>query len=164
MSSLCPSDALALRLSQACLPAVLVALQAVAVPAQAQAPHGAAPSAPSAVRHMPDASTQRSMERLRDLLGPQRPAIEQQKLTGSDYRNLADQVDGLLNELAQSAGPQPSAPRKAFLSTVERELRWAIDTMRRSSKVDAQRAGALAMLQSLRNYGVFFDHPGWVWP
>jgi hypothetical protein len=36
--------------------------------------------------------------------------------------------------------------------------------MRRSSKVDVQRSGALAMFQALRNYGVFFDHPGWAWP
>jgi hypothetical protein len=164
MSSPFSSAALAPRLSRVGLPVVLVALLALAGSA-VSASAAARPAAQvAAVRHTPDAPTQQTMERLRDLLAQQRPAVEQQKLTGTDYRTLADQVDGLLNELAQSAGPQPGAPRKAFLSIVERDLRWAIDTMRRSSKVDVQRSGALAMFQALRNYGVFFDHPGWAWP
>lgn len=176
MSSHTPFAAAALWSRRVRLPAVLLALQAAALPVLAQ--QGAAPGAPAvaasaaprsagkaaAVRHTPDAPTQRTMERLRELLGPLRPAIEQQKLTGADCRALAGKVEGLLNELAQSAGQPPSAPRKAFVATVERDLRWAIETMRQSPRVEAQRTGALAMVQSLRNYGSYFDHPGWAWP
>jgi len=33
--------------------------------------------------------------------------------------------------------------------------------MRASPKIQAQRAGAFGVLQSLRNYGQYFQHSGW---
>jgi hypothetical protein len=34
----------------------------------------------------------------------------------------------------------------------------------RTNKPEVQKAGLLALNQALRNYGTYFDHPGWVAP
>ncbi|BDI06878.1 hypothetical protein [Sphaerotilus microaerophilus] len=178
MSPHLPCVSTAARLRRAALAVALLALQTtLSAPAQAQGPaqaqppaaSGASAAAPGAAkaspaRRSPDAATQQTMQRLRELLARQREAVEQQKLASADYRTLADQVDAQLDELAKSAGKPPSAQRKAFNAIVERDLRWATDTMRRSPKPEAQRTGALAAFQAMRNYGNFFDHPGWTWP
>lgn len=150
------------------------ALCAVPASARSNEPAPAAPSAPSAapshravVRHVPDAATRQAMDEIRALLAPQRPGIEARRLAPADYQALATQVNRRL-DAAASAGSGASAAtspqRRFFASSIERDLRWATDTMLRSPKVEVQHSAALAMFHTLRNYGTYFDHPGWTWP
>lgn len=172
MSLHSPCASTAVRLRRFGLAAAVLALHAAgSAPVQAQPQAASSAAVPatavtqsSGARRAPDAATQQTMLRLRELLARQREAVEQQKLASADYRTLADQVESQLDELAKSAGKPPSAQRKAFNAIVERDLRWATDTMRRSPKPEAQRTGALGAFQAMRNYGTFFDHPGWTWP
>jgi hypothetical protein len=49
----------------------------------------------------------------------------------------------------------------AFHTIVLADLSQSAELMRTSPKLKVQRAGALGVLQALRNYGEYFQHPGW---
>jgi hypothetical protein len=57
--------------------------------------------------------------------------------------------------------PQPKEVDAASYSIVMADLIHGAELMRSSPKIQVQRAGALGVQQSLRNYGKYFQHSGW---
>lgn len=97
-----------------------------------------------------------AMESIADLLDQQRAAIDGGKLAGQAYKEISTQVASQLAP-TQNSKLAPKA-EKAWLA-IQADMKHGLELMR-GEKPELQRAGALALIQAVRNYGKHFDHPG----
>ena len=107
-----------------------------------------------------DAVLQRGMDAIRQAMTARQAGIRDDRLSASDYQQLAAIVDKNLAAIAKNSklGKEADA---AFHKIVLPDLTLTTEMMRSSPKPAMQRVGALGVLQSLRNYGEYFRHPGW---
>lgn len=122
--------------------------------------HGAAPVLKQGQKWATDEVLRQGMDKIRQAMIANREAIEKDRLNAQDYRRLADTVDKEVANIVKNCRLSKEADA-AFHSTVLADLIQSTEWMQTSTKVQAQRAGALGVLQSLRNYGEYFQHPGW---
>lgn len=122
--------------------------------------HGAAPVLKQGQKWATDEVLRQGMDKIRQAMIANREAIEKDRLNAQDYRRLAEAVDKEVANIVKNCRLSKEADA-AFHSTVLADLIQSTEWMRTSTKVQAQRAGALGVSQSLRNYGEYFQHPGW---
>lgn len=108
-----------------------------------------------------DEATRRTMQSIRQTLTAKQSGIDTHQLKAEDYRQLAQAIEGALADLANS-NTQSKDAAKAFHLVVQIDLSHSLELMRSASTLELQRVGALGVRQALRNYGEYFQHPGWV--
>jgi len=107
-----------------------------------------------------DAVVRQGMENIRQVMLAQQTRISKAELNTQDYRQLAETIEQHLALLMQNRKISKGA-EKAFHLVVMVDLTQNLNLMRTGATVPLQRVGALGVLQSLRLYGEFFQHPGW---
>ena len=100
------------------------------------------------------------MDTIRQAVSVSQGDIIQGKLNSQDYLAIADVVDRNVTDMVKKCKLSPDAD-KAFHIVVLVDLKGSVEFMRVSRNVQTQRVGALAVLQTLRNYGKYFQHNGW---
>ncbi|MGE5452384.1 MAG: hypothetical protein ACM3VZ_11155 [Acidobacteriota bacterium] len=100
------------------------------------------------------------MEGIRQAMLARRAEIDEDKLSGEDYRHLADVLDQNTTRIVQNCKLSKDTDR-AFHAIVLADLMRDTALMRTSPKKQIQRISALGVLQTLRHYGENFQHPGW---
>ena len=83
------------------------------------------------------------------------------KFSRSAYRELARLTEERIDFIVKNCTLEPQADQT--LHYILHDLREAI-AMMRIDKLEIQRSGALAAEQSLRQYALRFEHPGWPGP
>ena len=122
--------------------------------------HRAAPALKQGQKWATDESLRGGMNNIRQTMIANREAIEQERLSTQDYQRLAEAVGKETADIVKNSTLSKEADA-AFHAIVLTDLTQSTELMRASPKVQAQRVGALGVLQSLRNYGEYFQHPGW---
>lgn len=107
-----------------------------------------------------DAALRQGMDNIRQAMTSSQKAIDQERLGAQDYQRLAEVVDKNVADIVKNCKLTKEADA-AFHTVVLADLTSSSQLMRTSPKIQAKRAGALGVLQSLRNYGEYFQHPGW---
>ncbi len=122
--------------------------------------HAAAPALKPGQKWATDDTLRRGMESIRQTMGPRQDAIAKGRLGSKDYQQLGAAVHKSIVEVVSQC-KLPKDADSALHSIVLGDLVQGADLMQKSPKVDAQRAAAMGVLQALRNYGEYFQHPGW---
>ena len=154
-----------------CLPALPPALRRLALLLSltlAPQAHSAtpAPSADSVVapssttRFATDAAVREGMLAVRATMEEQEAAIAGKQLDAAAYTALARRLDTALQG-PLSRRSLPKAAAIAFRGSIWQDLEYCMELMRAGRSVSMQRAGAFGVQQVLRNYPLYFDHPGW---
>lgn len=107
-----------------------------------------------------NAAMQSGMNAMRDALAKERAGIEANHLSGPAYVKLAEFIDGQITEMLKNK-IEPESLQKAFHNTILSDLQGGIALMRDSPKLEVKRVGALGVIQTVTNYGKYFQHPGW---
>ena len=107
-----------------------------------------------------DAVVRQGMQSIQRSMSASQAGIDDQRLTTADYQKLAVEVDRAVAEMMKNRSLAKDSDT-AFHTVVLADLNWGTEMMRTSPKIEAQRVGALGVLQALRNYGKYFRHPGW---
>lgn len=108
-----------------------------------------------------DEAVRLGMENIRQAITASRDDITQERLGAQDYQRLAEVIDKNVAVMMKTRTINKET-EKAFHLVVMMDLSQSTDLMRSGSKVSLQRAGAFGAIQSLRNYGKHFQHPGWI--
>ncbi len=122
--------------------------------------HSAAPALKQGQKWATDEVLRRGMDTIRQAMLANREAIEKERLSTPDYQRLAATVSKETTNIVKNCKLSKEADA-AFHSIVLADLMQSTELMRTSPKVQVQRVGALGVQQSLRNYGKYFQHPGW---
>lgn len=107
-----------------------------------------------------DDALRRGMDNILHEMDANRESIEKERLNAKDYLRLAEFVQKNAADIVKNCKLSKDAD-KAFHMIVLNDLTGGSQLMRSSPKLQAKRVGALGVLQALRNYGKYFDHPGW---
>ena len=107
-----------------------------------------------------DESLRRGMNNIRLAMTENKEGITKERLSSQDYQRLAKVIDTNIAEIVKNCKLSKDVD-KAFHIVVLADLSGGAELMRASPKIQAQRAGAFGVLQSLRNYGQYFQHSGW---
>lgn len=102
----------------------------------------------------------RGMDDIRQTISASQEAIEKNQLQSRDYQQLAEAMDKSLVNIVKNCKLTKQTDA-AFHTIVLADMSQSIELMRTSPKHEIQRAAALGTLQTLRNYGEYFQHPGW---
>lgn len=108
-----------------------------------------------------DAALRRGMDNIRVAMMASRQGIDQWRLGTQDYQRLAGVVDKNVADIVKNCKLTPEADT-AFHHIVLVDLTSGAQLMRTSPKIEVKRVGALGVLQTLRSYGEYFQHPGWM--
>ena len=100
------------------------------------------------------------MNNIRLAMAENKEGITKERLSSQDYQRLAKVIDTNIAEIVKNCKLSKDVD-KAFHIVVLADLSGGAELMRASPKIQAQRAGAFGVLQSLRNYGQYFQHSGW---
>ncbi|MBY0576966.1 MAG: hypothetical protein K2P67_10300 [Gallionellaceae bacterium] len=103
-----------------------------------------------------DEALRRSMNNIRQVMNTSQGGIKKESLSAQEYQRLAEAVDKNIADIIKNR-----KLTKAFHVVVLADLTQSTELMRTSTKIQEQRVGALGVLQSLHNYGEYFQHPGW---
>lgn len=122
--------------------------------------HTAAPALKPGQKWVTDDTLRRGMESIRQTMSTRQEAIDKDRLGSKDYQQLGAAVHKSIVEVVSQC-KLPKDADSALHSIVLGDLVQGAELMQKSPKVDAQRAAALGVLQALRNYGEYFQHPGW---
>lgn len=107
-----------------------------------------------------DVALRQGMDNIRQTMATSRAGIDQERLTSQEYRRLGVEIENTVNTIIKNC-KLPKETATAFHNIVLADLTGGAGWMRTSSKTQIQHAGALAVLQSLRIYSEYFNHPGW---
>lgn len=98
-----------------------------------------------------DEFLRRGMEAIAALAGSQSPA----------YKEAAGKIEAQIFAIEKNCKLDPKADQA--LHEIIADMNHALLLMR-GAKLEVQKSGVLALKQALRNYGSYFDHPGWSVP
>lgn len=108
-----------------------------------------------------DGVVRQGMENIRQALAANQADIQQDRLDPRAYQQLAEVINSNVAYIIKECKLARAADA-ALHTVVLTDLTGSSELMRTSPKRAAQRVGALGVLQSLRLYGEYFEHPGWV--
>ena len=133
--------------------------------AAAPAPTLATPKAESALnagkKWETDTAIRQGMENIRQAMVESQTRITAEQLSAQDYQQLARKLDKNMADIEKNKTITKEA-KTAFHLVIMIDLKQSVAMMRTGATVKLQRVGALGALQSLRLYGEYFQHPGWV--
>jgi hypothetical protein len=124
------------------------------------ASQGAGPASKQGQKWEADEALRQGMDDILRSMAASRADIEKECLNAHDYQRLADMVDRNATAIVKNCKLSKDAD-KAFHTIVLNDLTGGAQLMRSSPRLQAKRVGALGVLQSLRNYGEYFQHPDW---
>lgn len=107
-----------------------------------------------------DEVVRQGMDNIRLAISANQDDIVKGRLTAQDYQRIANVVDKNAAEIVKNCRLSKDVD-SAFHTIVLVDLLDGVTFMRTSQNIQAQRVGALAVLQTLRNYGKYFEHAGW---
>lgn len=107
-----------------------------------------------------DEVLRQGMDNIRQVMTTNQDAIKNGRLDSQDYKRLAEAVGKSVNHIVKNCKLTKEV-NSAFHNIVLVDLLYTAELMRLSPTTQARRAGAFGVLQSLRNYGKYFQHPGW---
>jgi hypothetical protein len=105
-----------------------------------------------------DANLRQGMNRIREAMAADLPAIHGGKATVKQYRALAQKTNEQISFMVQTCKLEPEAD--AMLHLLLADIIAGADAMR-DKGVGEARLGAEKIVQALEDYGVYFSHPGW---
>jgi hypothetical protein len=100
------------------------------------------------------------MDNIRQAISVRQDDIIKGRLSAHDYHRIAIVIERNAAEIVRNCKLAKDAD-SAFHSVVLVDLLDGVTLMRTSKNIQSQRVGALGVLQSLRNYGKYFQHEGW---
>ena len=100
------------------------------------------------------------MDNIRQAISVRQDDIIKGRLSAHDYHRIAIVIERNAAEIVRNCKLAKDAD-SAFHRVVLVDLLDGVTLMRTSKNIQAQRVGALGVLQSLRNYGKYFQHEGW---
>ncbi len=109
-----------------------------------------------------DEHLRQGMDDIRKTIVGVENGIKTAALKEEDYRKLAQEVNAHLAGVI-STRQIDNQTEIAFRQIVMVDLNQYIEQMQSSTNVKLQHVWALGMLQVLRNYGQYFQHPGWTY-
>ncbi|MDP2102303.1 MAG: hypothetical protein Q8J59_06205 [Methylotenera sp.] len=107
-----------------------------------------------------DEVVKQGMDNIRQAISVRQDDIIKGRLSAHDYHRIAIVIERNAAEIVRNCKLAKDADR-AFHRVVLVDLLDGVTLMRTSKNIQAQRVGALGVLQSLRNYGKYFQHDGW---
>jgi hypothetical protein len=107
-----------------------------------------------------DEVVRQGMDNIRLAISANQDDIVKGRLTAQDYQRIANVVDKNVAEIVKNCRLSKDVD-SALHTIVLVDLLDGVTFMRTSQNIQAQRVGALAVLQTLRNYGKYFEHAGW---
>ncbi|WP_136414620.1 hypothetical protein [Herbaspirillum sp. ST 5-3] len=113
-----------------------------------------------AVKWETDDIVRQRMEIIRQAVATVQVDIQQDRLDSHGYQQLAELINTNVGQIIKDCKLTQAADA-ALNTVVLTDLTHSSELMRTSLRRPAQRAGALGVLQSLRLYGEYFEHPGW---
>lgn len=105
-----------------------------------------------------DNSLRQGMERIRDALSAELPAIHSGKATAEQYQALAQKVNDQLAFMVKNCKLEPKAD--AVLHLILADIITGADILQARQGGEAHQ-GAVKIVHALENYAGYFDHPGW---
>ncbi len=105
-----------------------------------------------------DASLRQGMNRIRDALAAELPAIHSGKATTEEYRSLAQKVNDQIAFMIKNCKLEPKVD--AMLHLVLADIIAGADAMAAQDSSVAQK-GAEKIAHALENYAAYFNHHGW---
>src|SRR3990167_1832827 len=105
-----------------------------------------------------DDSLRQGMERIRDALSAELPAIHSGKATAEQYQALAQKVNDQLTFIVKNCKLEPKAD--AVLHLILADIIAGADILQAQQGGEAHQ-GAVKIVHALENYAGYFDHPGW---
>lgn len=105
-----------------------------------------------------DETLRAAMSRIAGTLGTHWDAIRSSRLNSRDYLALAKDIRTELADVVAKCKLPPESD--SVFHEVVQDMNRGLDLMN-SPRAELQRTGALALGQALKNYGKYFDHPGW---
>lgn len=100
------------------------------------------------------------MDNIRQAISARQDDITKGRLSANDYHRIAIVIERNAAEIVRNCKLAKDAD-SAFHRVVLVDLLDGVTLMRTSKNIQAQRVGALGVLQSLHNYGKYFQHDGW---
>jgi hypothetical protein len=107
-----------------------------------------------------DEALRLAMDDIRNAFTASQDDILKERLNTQAYERLAQVIDKNVAKIVKNSKLTQGAD-KAIHVVVISDLIGSSEFMHISSNVQAQRVGALGTLQTLRNYGKYFQHTGW---
>lgn len=106
-----------------------------------------------------DAPLRQGMANIRGAVAGALPAIHGNQLSAAQYRKLAEKINGEVGAIVTHCKLEAQAD--AQLHLIIAELLHGAETMRVGPKNAKRQSGALQVLDALKKYAAYFDHPGW---
>lgn len=119
-----------------------------------------APTLKQGERWATDATLRRNMDNIRLVFITNQDGILKERLKTQDYQHLAQLIDKSMADIVKNCKLTQVAD-EAFHVVVIADLVENATLMRTASNIQTQRVGALGALQTLGNYGKYFQHPRW---
>jgi hypothetical protein len=107
-----------------------------------------------------DAPLRLGMDNIHTLMTAKQNNVLKESLKSSEYFMLSQAVDKNIAYITKNCKLTIDSDR-AFHTVVLADMIEGVALMRSSGDVQVQRLGALGILQTLRNYGKYFEHPNW---
>lgn len=99
------------------------------------------------------------MVRIKDAVAADLPAIHQDKLDAKGYDGLSAKVSSEVANIVENCHLEKDAD--AMLHLVIADMMAGAEAMSGKNEKMTRQAGAIQVVQSLDNYGQYFDHPNW---
>ena len=135
---------------------VLAALAHAAEPVQKSTEPRAASTLNQGQKWETDAAVREGMNNIRNAMAAHQDRMVKEQLSVQDYHQLAATIERNVATLMANRKISKEAD-KAFHLIVMIDLTHSVELMRAAPKVQLQRAGALGLVQTLRNYGEYFQ-------
>ncbi|HJV73102.1 MAG TPA: hypothetical protein VJ654_02680 [Noviherbaspirillum sp.] len=107
-----------------------------------------------------DEIVRKGMENIRQAIMTKQDGIQRNSLGAEGYQQLAEVINRNVDDIIKNC-KLTQAVDAALHVVVLTDLTRSSELMRTSPKLAAQRAAAIGILQSLRLYGEYFQHPNW---
>jgi hypothetical protein len=105
-----------------------------------------------------DEPLRKGMTEIHEALVAKREAIQEGRLTPSEYKALGGMVEAQVATIVAQCKPEPAAD--ANLHLIIAELVAGAEAMQGKSKATPA-AGAAQVVRAVNQYGKYFNHPGW---
>ena len=105
-----------------------------------------------------DNSLRQGMDRIRDALSAELPAIHSGKAAAEQYQALAQKVNDQLAFMVKNCKLEPKAD--AVLHLILADIIAGADILQAQHGGETHQ-GAVKIVHALENYAGYFDHPGW---
>jgi len=109
-----------------------------------------------------DDPLRQGMTKIRDAVGAKLPAVHRGKMSAAQYAALGGEIDAQIAHIVQNCKLDPKADE--VLHVILADLIEGNEILQGKNAKQKRSAGVVKVVQSLEQYGNYFDHPGWKAP